>query len=197
MWLGRCTHNDGVWRPIAYCSRSLTTTELKYAQIEKEALAVTWSCERFTNYLLGMTFEIEMDHKPHCFLAGQKTHEQTTFMNSMLPYVSDEVLLHSFYVPGKHLVIANTLSHSLVAQIFVVDQEFTKEVDAYVDMIIASILATNKMLKSAQSTDNTCLKILEYLQAGWPKKHQMTEDIKPYLPMLTELSLQGATDEKL
>ena len=49
-----------------YISRALTRTEIKYSQIDKEALAMTWACERFHCYLYGAEkpFVIEIDHKP-------------------------------------------------------------------------------------------------------------------------------------
>ena len=52
------------WKPVAYASRSMTETEQRYAQIEKEALATTLACEKFSNYLMGRHFKIETDHKP-------------------------------------------------------------------------------------------------------------------------------------
>ena len=55
---------NGTWRPVAYTSRSMSDTEQLYAQIEHEALAVTWGCERFKDYLIGKQFHIETDHKP-------------------------------------------------------------------------------------------------------------------------------------
>ena len=60
----RQKQNDGSWKPVAYISQSMTATEQRYTQIEKEALALTWACERLSQYLLGSTFILETDHKP-------------------------------------------------------------------------------------------------------------------------------------
>ena len=60
------------WRPVAYASSSMSETETRYAQIEKEALAITWACEKFSTYILGKHISIETDHKPLVPLLGNK-----------------------------------------------------------------------------------------------------------------------------
>ena len=41
------------WKPVAFASRSMSSTEVRYAQIEKEALAVY---SDLMNRYLGMSF---------------------------------------------------------------------------------------------------------------------------------------------
>ena len=51
-------------QPVAFASRCLSQTERQYAQIEKECLAIVFSCERFTQYLDGREkITVETDHK--------------------------------------------------------------------------------------------------------------------------------------
>ena len=64
--------NESLWQPVAYASRALTDTEKRYAQIEKEALAVTCSCERFSSYIIGKHVQIDTDHKPSVPLLSYK-----------------------------------------------------------------------------------------------------------------------------
>ena len=60
--LGACLLQDG--HPIAYASKSLTDTETRYANIERELLAIVFACQRFNTYVLGRPFTVESDHKP-------------------------------------------------------------------------------------------------------------------------------------
>ena len=39
--------HDDEWKPVAFVSRSMTKTERRYSQIEKEALALVWACKKF------------------------------------------------------------------------------------------------------------------------------------------------------
>lgn len=55
-------------RVIACASKTLTNTERRYPQTQKEALAVVWGVEKYSYYLLGREFEIYTDHEPLEFI---------------------------------------------------------------------------------------------------------------------------------
>ncbi len=59
------------WKAVAYASRSLSPTESRYSQIEKEALGLVWACEKFSNYIIGAHIQLETDHKPLIPLLGK------------------------------------------------------------------------------------------------------------------------------
>lgn len=50
-------------KPVAYTSRAFTDAETRYAQIEKELLAVVFEFERFNQYTYARSVEVETDHK--------------------------------------------------------------------------------------------------------------------------------------
>jgi len=49
---------------VAFASRALTGTEKRYANIQREMLAVVVACEKFYSYLFGKKFTVASDHKP-------------------------------------------------------------------------------------------------------------------------------------
>ena len=52
-------------QPVAFASRTLTSTERGYVQIEKECLAIVFACERFNQYLFRReSVSVQSDHKP-------------------------------------------------------------------------------------------------------------------------------------
>jgi hypothetical protein len=127
----QCKGESG-WKPVAYASRSLTETERRYAQIEKEALAVTWSCEKFSDYILGSKFEIETDHKPLVPLLSNKR------LNDLPPRVLRFRLRMAKYdytishVPGKLLYTADTLSRDPAPN---QESDSLQEVETFVNSI--------------------------------------------------------------
>ncbi len=50
-------------QPIEFASRTLTDTQQRYAQIEKELLAVQFGLKHFHQYVYDQTVMIESDHK--------------------------------------------------------------------------------------------------------------------------------------
>lgn len=103
-------NDNGVPRVICYANRSLTDVERRYAQTEKEALALIWAVERFHYYLFGREFELITDHKPLEVIFGPKSKPCARIERWVLRLQSYKYKV--IYKPGK-TNIADPLSRLL------------------------------------------------------------------------------------
>ena len=181
---------NGELRSVAFISQSLSDTEKRYAQIEKEALALTWESKRFQDYLIGLHYTIETDHKPLVSLLSTKNLEElpirVQFFRLRLMRFSYTIV----HVPRKSLFTADALSRSPVNTTSCSDSKFQQEGDAYVNLLIHNLLATDKRqldIQSQQDEDPVCQKLKMYCQEGWPDKSSRKGPYKPYLAVASEL----------
>lgn len=121
-------------RAVAYASRSMLDTQMRHAQIEKEALAITWACETFSNYLIGTKFKLETDHKPLVPLLSTKDLAE---LPARLQRFKMRLVRFDFsisHVAGKDLNRADTLSKVPVENMSQSDTDLENETKAFVDV---------------------------------------------------------------
>ena len=181
------------WRPVAIASRTLSETETRYAQIEKEALALTWALEKFAEYVLGKAVVLETDHKPLVPLLGQKSLDllPPRVLRLRLRLMRFQYTIR--HVPGKTLYTADMLSRAPIQDLSVAScPPIPEETEQFIQVVMASVPADQDRLDSyskAQIEDKICSKLIEYCTSGWPTRNELPRELKDYWRHRGELTL--------
>ena len=166
-------NGDLPWRPVCYASRTLSDTEKRYAQVEKEALASTWACEKFKQYLIGQTFLILTDHKPLVELLGQKPISD---LPARIQRFRMRLMQFSYtveYIPGKEMMMPDLLSRSPIESTDIgTDALLIDEVQIFEEHVTKSLPILEPKLaqiRQAQQSDEQCTRLKNFIKSGWPK----------------------------
>ena len=180
---------DGSERPIAFASRTLTSSESHYAQIEKKALSIVFGVKRFHTYLYGRQFILLTDHKPLCTIFGPKKGVPPLAAARLQRWA---VLLSAYrydicYKSTQEHANADCLSRLPLPH-------HTKEgetVDVQVFQLaqIDSLPVTHRQIQRTTERDPVLIKVLQYTRQLWPA--EVTEELKPYFNRREELTLEG------
>uniref|UniRef100_A0A8C6M7K5 Gypsy retrotransposon integrase-like protein 1 n=1 Tax=Nothobranchius furzeri TaxID=105023 RepID=A0A8C6M7K5_NOTFU len=183
---------DDTTKPVAFASRALTPTEQRYAQIEKEALAITWACERFSDFLIGIEFHVETDHKPLVPLLGSNNLDE---LSPRVQRLRMRLMRYSFtisHVPGKHIATAGVLSRA--PERMVCDETLGAEIDLYAHQVISGLPAIEKRLqeiREQQDKHETLKQIKLYCKNGWPDKLKIPGPCFPYHQHAGDLTVEN------
>ncbi|UYV84041.1 K02A2.6-like [Cordylochernes scorpioides] len=174
-------------RPIAFASRTMSQTERRYAQIDKEALAIIFGISKFYKYLYGRDFKIITDHKPLLGIFNPNKPIPQMLSPRMMRW-SLTLASYSYQIehrPGRMNANADALSRAP-------HEKTSKETPEPVDVFLMetneeSPLEAKEVAKSTQE-DSVLGIIVEWTRIGWPA-HCPAEKFRPYFNRRNELSL--------
>ena len=109
--------------PIAYASRALTETESRYAQIEKEILAIVFSVETLNDFTFGRRTVVHTDQKPLESIFTKPFHRAPKWLQGMLIRLQKYDLVVQ-YERGSRMFLEDTLSVAYLPSGAQIESEF-------------------------------------------------------------------------
>ena len=96
--------------PVEYASKSLTGTESRYSNIEREMLGILFGLERFHFYAYGRHVVVETDHKPLVTIFHKNLYKAPPRIARMLLRVQEyDVTIRTRITTGRCTLSCNTV----------------------------------------------------------------------------------------
>ena len=176
-------------KPIAFASRSMTDAEVRYAQIEKELLAVVFAMERFHQFTYGQSVTVESDYRPLEMIMKKNLSAAPPRLQRMLLRLQ-QCNFSLKYKPGKELVIADTLSRAYTSDS---DSTMEEDVRQHVLTVVENIPVEASRLQSIKTTtarDEDLCQLQNIILNGWPdNKSNVPLELHEYWSCRDELSV--------
>lgn len=188
-WI-RQIDSSGEEHIVAMCSRSITDTESRYSNIERECLGVMYGLEKFEYYLLGRHVIVETDHSPleQIFKKNICT-APARLQRFLLRCLKYDVEVK--YKPGKSIPVADALSRICVPKITSNEpQDFTSEYDIHFISEVPKPISM-ETIKTETEKDQILVKLKEVVYNGWPEyRKQCPQDLWEYWTFRCEIVLE-------
>ncbi len=168
---------DGLERPIAYASRTLTPAERNYSQLEKEALSLIFGVKKFHQYLYGRRFTLYTDHKPLTTILGEKKGVRPMAAACLQRWA---LLLSAYDYAIKY---KSTQAHGNADELsrLPISTDLkppNQEANTFNIRHIEALPTTASQLKYAMQRDPILSRVFRYTRSGWPTK--VPDTLKPY-----------------
>ena len=98
--------DNTILHPIAFASKSLTGAECRYSNIEREALGILHSLEKFHHYCFGREVIVITDHKPLVAILKKDVATLSQCMQCILLKIH-QYRVQIIYRPGPKIFIAD------------------------------------------------------------------------------------------
>lgn len=182
--------DNGVEKPICFASRTLSESEKKYSQINKEALALVFGVNKFHQYLFGRKFTLVTDSKPLLTIFGDKKGIPQMAANRLQRY--------AWLLSGYNYDIEYVKSEKNVSDCFsrlplnyVASEEEFADSYSYINYVEkANIGLSLNSVRIETKSDEILKLVIEYVQNGdWP--NHISDKIKPYFSKKEELTVES------
>ncbi|XP_043238246.1 uncharacterized protein K02A2.6-like [Amphibalanus amphitrite] len=185
---------NGAERPVMYASRTLTATERKYAQVEREAAAVSYGVSRFHRFIYGRRFTLVVDNRALSRILSPD-RDLPSLAAARLQRYALQLAAYSYNVElrrSEQMHVADSLSRLAVP----CSGTELKEIEAeavtgsylmFLDGVAPALTA--RELAAASRRDLVLAKVLAFVRGGWPAT--VEPELEPFRRRREELTTDG------
>ena len=172
-------------KPLDFRSRTLTETEQRYAQIEKELLAVVFALERSNDYTFGNLTTVHSNHKPLVLISQKPLHSVPRRLQRILIRLQ-RYNRRIVFQPGSQLHLADTLSRASLPGTET-EHEF-EHVQATQHLAVSEERLAE--IRNHTGMDETMTLLRDTILKGWPEHRRDTpQALTPFFIIRDELAV--------